>query len=82
MSDTNQTTSNQTPRTVTHRDGFEGYTIVENHYRDRNGNLLCDCMINDPEGRFVRRYMKLEDAMQYLRAHLNMQRIRAEGDRQ
>jgi hypothetical protein len=71
--------NDQQPRTITHREGFEGYTITEEHYRDMQGNMRCSCTIDDPHGKFVRRYANIEDATQYLRAHLNMQRIKAES---
>jgi hypothetical protein len=71
-------TDNQQPRTITHREGFEGYTVTECWYFNRNRNFLCDCVINDPQGQFVRRYMKLSDAVEYLKAHLRMAKIRAE----
>jgi hypothetical protein len=71
-------TNQQQPRTITHRDGFQGYTITESWYCNRNGNLLCDCVIDDPDGKFVRRYMQLADAVEYLRAHLAMAAVKAE----
>jgi len=76
MSETNN--NQQTPRTSTYREGLDGYTIVENWYRDRNGEMRCDCTIDDPEGRFVRRYSKMRDALEYLLAHLELARLRAE----
>ena len=72
-------TQQEQPRTITHREGFEGFSIAESWYRDMQGQMRCDCTIGDPEGQFVRRYAKLADAVEYLRAHLDMARIRAEA---
>lgn len=66
------------PCKITHREGLEGYHITEEHYRDMHGNMRCACTIVDPEGKFHRRYACLEDAMQYLRAHLRNLHLRNE----
>ena len=73
----NEIANNQRPRTITHR--IEDHTITEEHYRDMHGAMRYDCTIDAPEGRFMRRYTKLEDATSYLRAHLEMAQIKAEG---
>jgi hypothetical protein len=67
------------PCQITHREGFEGYTITESWYRDMQGQMRCDCVIKNPDRTFHRRYAKLEEARAYLAAHLDMQRIRAEA---
>ena len=67
------------PLTPAPRDGPRGYTIVEDWYRDRNGQIRCDCIIDNPDCSFHRRCAKLSDALEYLRAHLQMARVRAES---
>src|SRR5689334_2142410 len=73
MSDNSATNG---PRIITHH--LEGYTITEDWQTTADGRLFCDCRITDAEGKFVRWYSTLEDASGYVRASVDVQRIRAE----
>jgi hypothetical protein len=72
----NENSATNGPRVITHH--LEGYTITEEHHEITDGSLKCDCTITDAQGEFVRRYAKLEDARGYVRAHVDMERIKAE----
>jgi hypothetical protein len=67
-------------RQVVHH--VEGFVITEEHYWDMQGQLLCDCVITGPFGRFVHRYSKLEDALSFVRAVSEAERIRDERRQQ
>src|SRR3954453_3828233 len=72
----NENSATNGPRVITHH--LEGYTITEEHHEITDGSLKCDCTITDAQGEFVRRYAKLEDARGYVRAHVDMERIKGE----
>ena len=59
----NENSATNGPRVTTHH--LEGYTITEGHYEATDGSLKCDCTITDAQGKFVRRYAKLDDARGY-----------------
>jgi hypothetical protein len=67
--------ASQGPRVIIHR--LEGHTVTETWYQ-RDGQLLCDCVIRDAAGEYKKRYRKLEDALSYVRAAADMRRIREE----